>query len=88
MFEKFKVIWHDTGRKPECPADPRYPQGIDLDLAEGAAGCVAELLCPAPQCGLYFVECQLCGANALVTTAGRKDDPRSVKLPCCRRMLQ
>jgi hypothetical protein len=31
---------------------------------------------------LYYVECNICGSNALITTAGRPDDPRSMDMLC------
>lgn len=37
---------------------------------------------PAPRCGSFVIECDVCGLRAIVTTAGRRDDPRSVRLPC------
>jgi hypothetical protein len=37
---------------------------------------------PAKRCRFFTLQCSVCGQNAIVTTAGRKDDPRSVKLAC------
>ncbi len=83
MTCSFKVDWIDRGREPVVPPDPRYPEGIDLDCAiDALPSCYTALPYPAKRCGLYFVECNICGANALITTAGRPDDPRSVRLPC------
>jgi hypothetical protein len=80
---QFKIAWLDAGRNPTEASDPRYPQGIDLDVAAGkAASCLVCLPYPAPRCGMYHVECRRCGVNALVTAAGRADDPRSIRLPC------
>lgn len=78
----FKVKWIDCGREPRCAPNPAYPDGIDIDVSDGKVCCSQTLPYPAPRCGLYFVECKQCGANAMITTAGRRDDPRSVKLPC------
>jgi hypothetical protein len=78
----FKIDWIDRGRDPQCAPDPAFPDGKDIDASHGRPSCKADLPCPAPRCGLYYVECLKCGANAMITTAGRPDDPRSVKLPC------
>lgn len=84
MLEHFKIKWIDRGREPQCPPNPAYPNGIDLDAAKafGVPTCHTSLPYPAKRCGLYYVECQICGTNALITTAGRPDDPRSVDLVC------
>jgi hypothetical protein len=84
----FKIEWIDREREPQCAPDPEYPNGIDLDLSVGAAqSCKAELPYPARRCGLFHVRCTTCGMNVLITTAGRPDDPRSVRL-ACKRTLQ
>lgn len=83
MPQHFEIEWHDHGREPQCAANPDYPDGIDLDASMGAATtCTAELVHPAQRCGYYTIACTLCGYKAIVTTAGRADDPRSIKLPC------
>lgn len=81
------VTWIDHGREPKCAPDPRYPDGIDIDATLGHAvpSCRVELQHPTPRCGAYSVHCKVCGLIVLITTAGRPDDPRSVKLPCRRR---
>lgn len=82
---KIEVTWIDRWREPQCPSNPLYPDGIDIDLSRGALACCTQRLpYPARRCGVYYVECKTCGANAMVTTAGRRDDPRSVKLECHR----
>lgn len=80
----FKVEWIDRGREPQCPPNPDYPNGVDIDGAKalGVDTCHTNLPYPAKRCGLYYVECNICGSNALITTAGRPDDPRSVLIPC------
>ena len=80
----FKVQWIDRRREPQCPPNPLYPNGIDLDGASrlGIATCRTDLPYPAKRCGFYYVECTICGSNAMITTAGRSDDPRSVHIPC------
>lgn len=78
-----KVKWIDGKREPQCPPNPAYPDGIDLDgTLPGEPSCVAELPYPAKRCGAYLVVCPVCDAHALVSTAGRPDDPRSVKVAC------
>jgi hypothetical protein len=81
----FKIEWDDHEREPQCAPNPAYPNGIDLDGSHGAlATCVAALPYPARRCGLYLVECETCGIRIAITTAGRPDDPRSVKIACQR----
>jgi len=83
MSGNFKIDWIDREREPQCPSDPAYPDGIDLDIAKGRVpSCLCTLPYPTPRCGLLYVECRTCGTNILITTAGRRDDPRSVRLPC------
>jgi hypothetical protein len=78
-----KIEWIDRGREPQCAPDPEYPNGKDVDGSEGAPKtCFTELPYPAKRCGLYIVECETCGVRWGVTTAGRPDDPRSVKIAC------
>jgi hypothetical protein len=78
-----KITWIDHGREPRHPADPRYPDGVDVDLSNGAARtCRVALPYPAPRCGLYAISCGSCGRSVLVTVAGRRDDPRSVAIAC------
>lgn len=81
----FKVEWVDRGREPRCEPNPAYPNGVDVDASFGApATCIGVLPYPAKRCGLYVVECELCGARMAVTTAGRRDDPRTLTLACIR----
>lgn len=78
-----KVTWIDGKREPKCAPAPRYPAGIDVDLAGDAAfACQIALPYPAKRCGLYAIRCKSCGLSAIVTMAGRPDDPHSVKLGC------
>jgi hypothetical protein len=77
-----KVTWLDSGREPKCAPDPAYPAGKDLDCSLGKRSCVAELPYPAKRCGQYLVECEKCGCRIICTTAGRADDPRSLRMPC------
>lgn len=80
---QFKVDWIDRGKEPQVAADPAYPNGKDLDVSRGVAKtCTVLLTYPARRIGFYQIECRLCGLRVGVTTAGRSDDPRSVKLAC------
>jgi hypothetical protein len=79
----FKIKWLDGHRNPQCPANPAFPNGMDIDASHGLEpACKVDLPYPAVRCGKYLVSCNQCGANAMATTAGRADDPRSVKFPC------
>ncbi len=82
---RFSVAWVDAGREPQCPPNPLYPTGIELDASGGVhQACTADLPYPAKRCGRYEVKCRICGVIAAVTTAGRLDDPRTVRVPCKR----
>lgn len=84
-----KAVWHDKGREPQGKANPEFPEGIDLDLSKGAKPtCSTALTYPAPRCGHFFVVCQDCELTTIVSTAGRADDPRSVKMACNVRRLR
>ena len=78
------VKWIDRFREPTQAPDPKYPNGIDINLvAKGdRKSCRTELPYPAKRCGHYLLECDQCGYRAVITTAGRPDDPKSVRLPC------
>lgn len=77
------VEWIDHKREPQCQPNPAYPDGIDLDCSKGAAKtCTVGLPYPAKRCGVYVVKCKKCGLTVAATTAGRPDDPRSIKMPC------
>lgn len=74
--------WFDSGRSPRIKPNPAFPDGVDVDIARGQKKCRTDLPYPAKRIGHYLVNCDVCGATALITTAGRPDDPRSVTLPC------
>jgi hypothetical protein len=76
------VEWLDGGREPQQEPDPRFPKGIDLDISQGKRSCTAALPYPAKRCGWYVVKCETCDQCIILTTAGRPDDPRSIKVPC------
>ena len=78
-----KVVWHDSGREPECAPDPDYPSGIDIRLNPLIdKKCLVSLPYPAKRCGHYQITCEKCGRTLAVTTAGRADDPKSIEVPC------
>jgi hypothetical protein len=79
----FQIEFKSYNRKAQVAPNPLFPRGMAVDLTNGAAvACLATLPYPAECCGMMFVVCKKCGANAALTVAGRPDDPRSVKLPC------
>jgi hypothetical protein len=80
---KLQVEWIDAGRDAECPADPLYPQGVDIEERAGAARtCFTRLRYPAVRCGVWQISCPHCPRVAVVTAAGRADDPRSFRMAC------
>lgn len=84
--EKFLITWHDSGEEPKNPANPAFPDGLHMDLVGEARvqKCFIKLPYPAKRCGHYDVRCAVCGFSAIVTTAGRADDPRSITVACNR----
>jgi hypothetical protein len=80
----FKLSWVDSGRTAKGDPDPDYPDGIDIALTRNKIqpSCRVELPYPAKRIGFHLIECEQCGYSAVVTAAGRVDDPRSVTLPC------
>lgn len=80
----FSIEFRPSGRgKAQCPSNPDFPDGISLDGTEGGEpSCTAKLPYPAPECGMWLIHCNLCLMNVLVTAAGRRDDPVSIKMPC------
>lgn len=80
---QFVIDWLDAGSEPTQKPNPNFPEGIDLDLSAGAeTTCSTPLPYPAKRIGAYVIECRACGRRVGCTTAGRPDDPRSVKLAC------
>jgi hypothetical protein len=83
MTDQFSIYWDDGRREPQCEPDPRYPNGIALDITRGREPfCIVSLPYPAKRCGLYVVECRICKQRVACTTAGRIDDPISIKIAC------
>jgi hypothetical protein len=78
------IEWFDTGKEPQCAPNPQFPDGMDIDLRmhKDEPSCEIELPYPAKRCGMFLINCNSCRRNAVITTAGRPDDPRRVILPC------
>jgi hypothetical protein len=80
---RFLVDWSDAHRETRYPADPSYPNGSAVDVAlDATRACRVELPYPASRCGLWVVTCRVCGYAIALSTSGRRDDPRSVRVPC------
>lgn len=81
---RFTIEWQlRAPGQAQCPADPRYPDGMALDLSDGrGTTCTTDLPYPAAGLGVHLITCRLCGACVMVTAAGRRDDPRCITLPC------
>ena len=80
--EQFKIDWKDNGREPQAKPNPKFPDGVDIDVSLGAESCATMLPYPAQRCGYYVVRCKKCDYVVAITTAGRPDDPRKVTVPC------
>lgn len=77
------VMFIESGREPTEKPDPRYPNGARINLATVIQKtCTRNLPYPAPRCGAYEVTCRKCGYRAIVTVAGRADDPSMITMPC------
>lgn len=92
--EIFDIDWIDFEREPQCDPDPHFPNGKDIRLYESERKeyninrtCIVSLPYPAKRCGVYQIYCTLCGSKIYVTTAGRKDDPKSIEIPCSLDMI-
>ena len=82
---QFEIVFEASSRgKAQCPANPEFPDGIDLDVGKRPA-CKAALPYPAPACGTWIIHCTRCEIAVACTAAGRADDPRSMMVPCRRR---
>lgn len=78
------VTFLDSGRKATEKPNPKYPDGmaINLNVNPLARSCTRNLPYPAPRVGAYVVTCRKCGFSAGVTVAGRPDDPKIITIPC------
>jgi hypothetical protein len=80
---RFLTDWVDQHRVTTYPANPSYPRGSSIDVALDAPhACRVQLPYPAARCGMWVVTCRVCGYAIALTTAGRADDPCSVRVPC------
>lgn len=80
---RFLIDWIDAHRESAHPADPDYPEGIAIDVAQEAPrACRVQLESPAKGRGLWVISCRACGYAIALATAGRADDPCSVRVPC------
>ena len=80
---RFLVDWVDQHHETTRPADPNYPLGTAIDVAlDATRACRLELRCPAARCGLWVITCRVCSYAIALSTTGRADDPRSVRVPC------
>lgn len=78
-----EVKFIDEGRKSTSPSNPKYPNGVDVSAAmPDQKSCCFNVQYPAPGVGKYSIVCTDCKMTALVSVAGRADDPRTVTLPC------
>ena len=85
--DQFSVRWVDSGRETPVGPNPNFPEGRDFDVSRGAdQACALELPYPAPRVGTFVIECKKCGLAIGFTTAGRVDDPRSVRFACKPRL--
>lgn len=78
------VRFIDGGRKATEKPNPKYPDGMDVNLAPHALAkiCARNVPYPAPRCGFYEIKCRVCAFAGIISVAGRADDPRSVAIPC------
>jgi hypothetical protein len=79
------VYFLDSGRTAQCKPDPRYPEGMAINLAKGKSTRMTmtwNVPYPAPRKGIYRVVCQTCGFVGSFPVAGLHDDPRTVTLAC------
>lgn len=80
---KHEIKWVDHKLEPRVKPNPDYPNGIDMDVSKGASvTCTVALPYPARRIGHYRIQCTQCGIVVGCTTAGRADDPRSIKIAC------
>lgn len=78
-----KVEWIDGKREARSPTNPAFPDGMQIDISAGAVRfCYTVLPYPAARCGGYVIECDICHLKVALSTAGRADDPRSIKVAC------
>lgn len=76
--------WIGNGQKPTCSPDPDYPNGRSMDLTNDATpNCTVTLPhYPSDGRGVWVIGCFGCKLRIAITSAGRPDDPRTVKMAC------
>lgn len=83
MENALTVTWIDHGHDHKAELDPMFPNGMNIDASFSSPhACAVDLPYPAQRCGLYVVNCTICGIRVGCTTAGRPDDPKSIKIAC------
>ena len=85
MSERHTVVFQPSGRgAARCPSNPAYPDGVTIDPVgtDKEGWCLVTLPYPAPECGVWVIDCLTCKTSVLVTAAGRRDDPVKVRIPC------
>lgn len=83
MSVQFEIKFLSHHRKPKCAPNPAFPDGMDVDLTQGAkVACLANVPYPAECCGIWIVKCSKCGFTAAITAADRPDDVRTAAIPC------
>lgn len=86
MTAIFDIKFLSHGRKAECPPDPKYPNGMVVDVARGKKqSCAVDLPYPAECIGAWIMKCKTCGRSVAITAAGRPDDPKAVVVDCNKR---
>jgi LSD1 subclass zinc finger protein len=82
-----KAQWYSDKREPQGLADPKYPHGHDFDTSGGSGStCSTTLTYPAKGCGKWHIKCAVCQNSAMITTTGRVDDPKSIRMGCITRI--
>lgn len=58
MSKHHNIVWVDSGREPQCPPNPAFPNGVVSDISGGAENtCDVSLPYPAKRCGQYVIKC-------------------------------
>jgi hypothetical protein len=82
---QFNIKFLTRHRKARIAPDPAFPKGRDIDPGTRPA-CRADLPYPAECVGTWVVKCGYCGCTVAITAAGRPDDPKSLMIPCKRKL--
>lgn len=81
------IEWLDREREPKVAPNPAFPDGVDIPPQyPERPHCKVVLPYPAKRVGVYLITCHDCGLRVGVTTAGRRDDPRSATINCKDRL--